>query len=104
MVEIYHLKLCLARHERRRLLASRISVRILKVVWGIEHSRAVEATLVVAEERPRFSRDLHDILGRDLSVITAKSELARRVGPPLTPRSGGRDCRRAEGRPAPRRR
>ncbi len=58
------------------ILAVRISVRMLKVVWEIEHSRTVEAALAVAEERLRFSRDLHDVLGRNLSVIAVKSELA----------------------------
>lgn len=57
-------------------LGFRFSVRMLKVVWEIERSRAVESALAVAEERLRFSRDLHDVLGRNLSVIAVKSELA----------------------------
>ncbi len=36
-------------------------------------------TLAVEQERARFARDLHDILGHSLTVITVKSELARRV-------------------------
>jgi two-component system sensor histidine kinase DesK len=36
----------------------------------------VAARLAVAEERLRFARDLHDVLGRDLSVIAVKSQLA----------------------------
>lgn len=58
------------------ILAFRISVRMLKVVWQIERSRTVESALAVAEERLRFSRDLHDVLGRNLSVMAVKSELA----------------------------
>ncbi len=35
--------------------------------------------LAVEQERARFARDLHDLLGHSLTVITVKSELARRV-------------------------
>jgi two-component system, NarL family, sensor histidine kinase DesK len=35
--------------------------------------------MAVEQERARFARDLHDLLGHSLSVITVKSELARRV-------------------------
>ncbi len=35
----------------------------------------------VAEERLRIARDLHDLLGHNLSVIALKSELARRLAP-----------------------
>jgi len=37
------------------------------------------AELVVQEERNRFARDLHDILGHSLTVITVKAELAGRL-------------------------
>ena len=37
------------------------------------------AQLAVAEERARTARDLHDILGHSLTVITVKAELARRL-------------------------
>jgi two-component system sensor histidine kinase DesK len=37
------------------------------------------AHLAVAEERLRFARDLHDLLGHSLSVIVLKSELASRL-------------------------
>ncbi len=39
------------------------------------------ARLAVAEERLRFARDLHDLLGHSLSQIALKSELARRLLP-----------------------
>lgn len=39
------------------------------------------ARLAVAEERLRFARDLHDLLGQSLSSIALKSELARRLLP-----------------------
>ncbi|GAB4066127.1 sensor histidine kinase [Angustibacter speluncae] len=35
--------------------------------------------LAVSEERNRFARDLHDILGHSLTVITVKAELAGRL-------------------------
>lgn len=37
------------------------------------------AKLAVQEERNRFARDLHDILGHSLTVITVKAELAGRL-------------------------
>ena len=54
----------------------RFSVWILAVVRELDQARHVQARLAVAEERLRFSRDLHDVLGRNLSVIALKSELA----------------------------
>ncbi|UAJ79090.1 two-component sensor histidine kinase [Leifsonia sp. ZF2019] len=39
------------------------------------------ARLAVVEERSRFSRDMHDVLGHSLTVVTVKSELARRLVP-----------------------
>ncbi len=37
------------------------------------------ARLAVENERTRFARDLHDILGHSLTVITVKAELAQRL-------------------------
>src|SRR5262249_57722651 len=34
------------------------------------------------EERTRFARDLHDLLGHSLTVLVAKVRLARRLPPP----------------------
>ncbi|GAA2579251.1 sensor histidine kinase [Actinomadura fulvescens] len=42
-------------------------------------SRQAQARLAVTEERLRFSRDLHDLLGHSLSLIAVKSELAMRM-------------------------
>ncbi|WP_078886238.1 sensor histidine kinase [Streptomyces sp. MUSC 125] len=58
------------------LLACRCGAWTLAVLWEAERGREVEARLAVAEERLRFGRDLHDVLGRNLSVISLKSELA----------------------------
>ncbi|MFD3941712.1 sensor histidine kinase [Streptomyces sp. NPDC058579] len=49
---------------------------LMKIVWELENSRDLKARLAVAEERLRFGRDLHDVMGRNLSVIALKSELA----------------------------
>jgi two-component system, NarL family, sensor histidine kinase DesK len=48
----------------------------LKVVDELERTKTVEARLQVAEERLRFARDLHDVVGRSFSAIAVKSELA----------------------------
>ncbi|WP_037685411.1 sensor histidine kinase [Streptomyces durhamensis] len=58
------------------LLAGRCGAWTLAVLWEAERAREVESRLAVAEERLRFGRDLHDVLGRNLSVISLKSELA----------------------------
>ncbi|MBV8220764.1 MAG: hypothetical protein JO325_20055 [Solirubrobacterales bacterium] len=42
-------------------------------------ARAELARLAVAEERERFARDLHDLLGHSLSVSALKAELAGRL-------------------------
>ncbi|MFF3497022.1 sensor histidine kinase [Streptomyces sp. NPDC002795] len=58
------------------MLTFRCSAWSLSVMWDSERSREVEARLAVAEERLRFGRDLHDVMGRNLSVVALKSELA----------------------------
>jgi two-component system sensor histidine kinase DesK len=57
--------------------------RYQRRMWEL-HQEAYEARdalarLAVTEERLRFSRDLHDLLGHSLSLIAVKSELARRT-------------------------
>ncbi|HMH90681.1 MAG TPA: histidine kinase [Streptosporangiaceae bacterium] len=54
----------------------RLSAWSLRIVWELDRARAGQARLSVAEERLRFARDLHDVLGRNLSLIAIKSELA----------------------------
>ncbi|MEW1749050.1 sensor histidine kinase [Streptomyces angustmyceticus] len=49
---------------------------LLGVVRKLDAARSTEARLAVAEERLRFGRDLHDVMGRNLAVIALKSELA----------------------------
>src|SRR5579884_2700738 len=47
----------------------------------LNQARAELAEMAVAQERERFARDLHDLLGHSLSVITLKAELAGRLLP-----------------------
>jgi two-component system, NarL family, sensor histidine kinase DesK len=58
-------------------------------MWGVTgmiqrnvelaQAQATIAELAVQNERTRFARDLHDILGHSLTVLTVKSELAGRL-------------------------
>jgi two-component system sensor histidine kinase DesK len=57
-------------------VAFRFTVWILDVVVEMDRSRGVQLQLAVAEERLRFARDLHDVMGRNLSAIAVKSQLA----------------------------
>jgi two-component system, NarL family, sensor histidine kinase DesK len=57
-------------------LTFRLSVWVLDLVHEMERTRGVQSQLAVAEERLRFSRDLHDVMGRNLSAIAVKSQLA----------------------------
>src|SRR5205807_9001492 len=61
----------------------------LLLVSELRAARAEVARLAVSEERLRFSRDLHDLLGHSLSVITLKNELARRLIPTHPERAVG---------------
>lgn len=45
----------------------------------LQRARHELARLAVADERLRFARDLHDLLGHSLSVIALKAELAGRL-------------------------
>lgn len=45
----------------------------------LRRARAEITRLAVSEERLRFARDLHDLLGHSLSLIALKSELAGRL-------------------------
>src|SRR5947207_2673211 len=46
---------------------------------ALRQARAELARLAVAEERLRIARDLHDVLGQQLSAMALKSELAARL-------------------------
>ncbi|MEV8399684.1 sensor histidine kinase [Streptomyces niveus] len=58
---------------------SGFSVWLVRSVWELDSARELQARLAVAEERLRFGRDMHDVMGRNLAVIALKSELAEQL-------------------------
>lgn len=52
---------------------------LLRLVTDLGETRKRLAEVALAEERLRFARDLHDLLGMSLSAIALKSELAGRI-------------------------
>ncbi|MFI7277500.1 sensor histidine kinase [Streptomyces sp. NPDC049879] len=60
-------------------LFGRLSGWIMQIMWELFDARDTRAQLAVAEERLRFARDLHDVMGRNLSVLALRSELAARL-------------------------
>ena len=64
---------------------------LLNVLSELRAARQQMARLAVEEERARISRDLHDLLGHSLSLITLKGELASRLVPFSEP--GGAEVR-----------
>ncbi|SHN47988.1 sensor histidine kinase [Cryptosporangium aurantiacum] len=73
-------------------LGYQLSIWILRVIGDLAEAQQTRAALAVAEERLRFSRDLHDVLGSQLSAIAVKSELvaelARRGLPSVVDQAG----------------
>ena len=53
--------------------------RLMRLNGELVDAREELARLAVSEERARFARDLHDLLGHSLSVIAVKAELAERL-------------------------
>jgi two-component system sensor histidine kinase DesK len=53
--------------------------RLYGLVIELHEARTELAQMAVAQERLRFARDLHDLLGYSLSAITLKSELTHRL-------------------------
>ncbi|MEU2928923.1 histidine kinase [Streptomyces sp. NPDC007251] len=55
--------------------------QLIRTTVELQKARATVAHLAANEERLRLARDLHDLLGHSLSLITLKSELAGRMLP-----------------------
>jgi two-component system sensor histidine kinase DesK len=51
----------------------------VQAIYQLQENRRHLARIAVQEERLRFARDLHDLLGHSLSVIIVKAELAERI-------------------------
>lgn len=52
---------------------------LVRTIRALRVARLEIARLAISEERLRFARDLHDLLGQSLSTITLKNELARNL-------------------------
>lgn len=55
--------------------------RLRATITELQDARAQLARMAVTEERLRFARDLHDLLGHSLSVIALKADFAGRLLP-----------------------
>jgi two-component system sensor histidine kinase DesK len=53
--------------------------RMLQLIVELRDARDEVARLTAAQQRQRFARDLHDVLGHNLSAIALKSQVARRT-------------------------
>ncbi len=73
-VSVYYLVMCSIFPWTNRLW-----VWIYRLAEEAHAGREAQARLAVAEERLRFARDLHDLVGHQLSAIAVKSELAVRL-------------------------
>jgi two-component system sensor histidine kinase DesK len=68
----------------------RASIWVLDVMHELDDARGAQAALAVAEERLRFSRDVHDVLGRQLSTIAVQADLAATLADRGDPTAGQR--------------
>lgn len=55
--------------------------RLVATVHELHGTRGELARSAVEQERLRFSRDLHDLLGHTMSVVVVKAEAVRRLAP-----------------------
>jgi two-component system, NarL family, sensor histidine kinase DesK len=56
-------------------------LRLVAVIRRLQETRQELAESAVSEERLRFARDLHDLLGHTLSVMVVKAQLVRKLVP-----------------------
>ncbi|MEU6413790.1 histidine kinase [Microbispora sp. NPDC046933] len=56
--------------------SNRVWLWVYRLIVQVHEGRQAQAQLAVTEERLRFARDLHDLVGHSLSAIAVKSELA----------------------------
>jgi two-component system sensor histidine kinase DesK len=61
------------------VIITRIVMWSITTSWQLNDARKEIAHLAVETERLRIARDLHDLLGHNLSLIALKSELAKRL-------------------------
>ena len=74
--------------------------RLVRTTRELREARAAIAQLAANEERLRLARDLHDLLGHSLSLITLKSELAGRMLPDRPEDAAAAGRRHRAGQPA----
>ena len=67
---------------------SGLQVWLWDLLVQAQRGRAAQARLAATEERLRFARDVHDLLGHNLTVIALKAELAARLAPVDAERAG----------------
>ncbi|MFG2003228.1 sensor histidine kinase [Spirillospora sp. NPDC048911] len=60
-------------------LVTAIVLRLFVVIGMLREAREELAHAAVVEERLRFSRDLHDLLGHTLSIMVVKAQAVRRI-------------------------
>ncbi|GII78878.1 two-component sensor histidine kinase [Sphaerisporangium rufum] len=70
-------------------LVPAIILRLFDVIAELRATREELARAAVEQERLRFSRDLHDLLGHTLSVMVVKAEAVRRLLPGDTAAAAG---------------
>jgi two-component system, NarL family, sensor histidine kinase DesK len=61
------------------IIITRVVMWSITTSWQLNDARKEIARLAVETERLRIARDLHDLLGHNLSLIALKSELAKRL-------------------------
>ncbi|WP_344919201.1 sensor histidine kinase [Streptosporangium oxazolinicum] len=69
--------------------ANRLQLWFWRIVRAAEEGKEAQARLAVTEERLRFSRDLHDLVGHSLSAIAVKSEVAAKLSEVDAARAAG---------------